>query len=197
MAAWCHFYWKDTNKGGDRFFKKLSERAFNSHLIHEISDCTWDAKEQVVTSPQSLFKISAIYEFESLDWVQNIVQTNSHSKRKHVDPTSAFNFEEDFSVGTIHSRNDALPTRKVRMDATAVIKVVDNDDSSVISSKMQDGLAAAGGDQAASGSTPPVIGLTAEATPAEATGTAPAAEGSPIPSVPGQVGSVDGRPGGE
>ncbi len=39
-ATWCHFYWKDTNKGGERFFRKLSERAFNGHLIHEISECT-------------------------------------------------------------------------------------------------------------------------------------------------------------
>jgi hypothetical protein len=47
----------------------------------------------------------------------------------------------------------------------------------------------------ASGSTPPVIGLTAKATPAGATGSAPV--GSPIPSGTGQVGSVDGGPGGE
>jgi hypothetical protein len=66
-VMWCHFYWKDTNKGGERFFRKLSERAFNGHLIHEISECTWDAKEQVVTSPRSLSKMSAVYEFESLD----------------------------------------------------------------------------------------------------------------------------------
>ena len=69
-AAWCHFYWKDTNKGGERFFRKLSERAFNGHLIHEISECTWDAKEQVVTSPRSLSEMSAVYEFESLDWLK-------------------------------------------------------------------------------------------------------------------------------
>ncbi len=25
-AMWCHFYWKDTNKSGERFFRKLSER---------------------------------------------------------------------------------------------------------------------------------------------------------------------------
>ena len=76
--------------------------------------------------------------------------------------------------------------------------VVDDDDVSVISSATQNGLAAAGGIRVASGSTPPVIGLTAEATPAGATGSVPvAAEGSPIPSGTGQVGSVDGRPGGE
>ena len=197
VAAWCHFYWKDTNKGGDRFFKKLSERAFNSHLIHEISDCTWDAKEQAVTSPRSLSEMSAVYEFESLDWVQNIVQTDLQTKRKHVDPTAAFNFEEDFSVGTIHGRNDELPPRKVGTDTTAAIEVVEDDVGSVNSSKTQDGLVAASGVRVASGSTPPVIGLTAETTPAKATGTAPAAEGSPISPVPGQGGSVEGRPGGE
>jgi hypothetical protein len=69
-AAWCRFYWKDTNKGGERFFNKLSERAFNGHVIHEINECTRDAKEQVVTSPRSLSKMSAMYEFESLDWVK-------------------------------------------------------------------------------------------------------------------------------
>jgi hypothetical protein len=99
VAAWCHFYWKDTNKGSDRFFKKLLERAFNSHLIHKISNCTWDAKEQVVMSPRSLSEMSAVYEFESLDWVQNIVQTNLHPKKKHVDPMAAFNFEEEFWSG--------------------------------------------------------------------------------------------------
>jgi len=198
VAAWCHFYWKDTNKGGDRFFKKLSERAFNGHLIHEISECTWDAKEQAVTSPRSLSEMSAVYEFESLDWVQNFVQADSHSKKKHVDPTAAFNFEDEFSVGTIHGKNEAFPNRKVGANATGAIDVTDEDEVSVISSKTQDGLAAAGGIRVASGSTPPVIGLTAEATPAGATGSAPvAAEGSPIPSGTGQVGSVDGRPGGE
>jgi hypothetical protein len=198
VAAWCHFYWKDTNKGGERFFKKLSERAFNGHLIHEISECTWDSKEQAVTSPRSLSEMSAVYEFESLDWVQNIIQADSHSKKRHVDPMAAFNFEDDFSVGTIHGRNDAIPPRKVGVGAMEVIEIINDDDVSVISSKTQDGLAAAGGIRVASGSTLSVIGLTAEATPAGATGSAPvAAEGSLIPSGIGQVGSVDGGPGGE
>jgi hypothetical protein len=67
---------------------------FNGHLIHEISECTWDAKEQVVTSPRSLSEMSAVYEFKSLDWVKNIVQTDHNLKKKHVDPTAAFNFED-------------------------------------------------------------------------------------------------------
>ena len=33
VAAWCHYYWRDTNNGGERFFKKLTDRAFNAHLI--------------------------------------------------------------------------------------------------------------------------------------------------------------------
>ena len=198
VAAWCHFYWKDTNKGGERFFKKLLERAFNGHLIHEISECTWDAKEQVVTSPRSLSKMSAVYEFESLDWVKNIVQTNQNLKKKHVDPTAAFNFEDNFSVGTIHGKNDTIPTRKVGRDTTAVIEVADDDKVRVISSKTQDGLAAAAGHRVATGSTPPVVGLTADATPAGATGTTPVAVEVPIiPSNTGPEGSVNGRPGGK
>ena len=80
-AAWCHFFWKDTNKGGERFFRKLSERVFNGHLIHKISKCTYEAKEQVVTSPRSLSKMSAVYKFKSLDWVKKIVQTNHNLKK--------------------------------------------------------------------------------------------------------------------
>jgi hypothetical protein len=108
VAAWCHYYWKDTNKGGERFFKKLAERAFNAHLNHEVSKCAWNATEQVVTSLRSVSEMSAVYEFKSLDWVKNIVKANHNSTKKHVDPTAAFNFEEDFSVGTIHGKNDAV-----------------------------------------------------------------------------------------
>jgi hypothetical protein len=197
-AAWCHFYWKDTNKGGERFFRKISERAFNGHLIHKISECTWDAKEQVVTSPRSLSEMSAVYEFESLDWLKNIVQTDRNLKKKHVDPTAAFDFEDDFSVGTIHGKNDDIHTRKVGIDTAAVIDVADDDEVSIISPKTQDGLAAAAGSRVATGSMPPVIGLTAAATPAGATGTTPVAvEGPTIPSTTGSDGSVEGRPGGE
>ena len=116
---------------------------FNGHLIHEISECTWDAKEQVVTSPRSLSKMSAVYKFKSLDWVKNIVQTDHNLKKKHVDPTAAFNFEDDFSVGTIHGKNDNIHTRKVGIDTAAVIDVAKDDEVNIISPKTQDGLAAA------------------------------------------------------
>ncbi len=109
-----------------------------------------------------------------------------------------FNFEDDFSVRTIHGKNDDIHPRKVGTDMAAVIEVADNNKVSIISSKTQDGLAAAAGSRVATGSTPPVVGLTAVTTPAGATGTTPVAvEGPTIPSNPGSIGSVDGRPGGE
>jgi hypothetical protein len=40
IAAWCHFYWRDTNSGADRFYCKLSDRAFSQVLLHKISKCT-------------------------------------------------------------------------------------------------------------------------------------------------------------
>jgi hypothetical protein len=36
IAAWCHFYWKDSNPGAKRFYRKLSDRAFSQVLLHEI-----------------------------------------------------------------------------------------------------------------------------------------------------------------
>ena len=80
----------------------------------------------------------------------------------------------------------------------AVIEVTNDDKVSTISSKTQDGLAAAAGSRVATGSTPPVAGLIANATPAGATGTTPVAvEGPTIPSNTGPDGSVHGRLGGE
>ena len=209
VATWYHYYWRDTNKGGEKFFKKLAERAFNAHLIHEISECVWDAKDQVVMSPRSVSEMSAVYEFESLDWVKNIVQADHNLKKKHVDPTAAFNFEKDFSVGTIHGKNDRVQARTISKDASEVIEVNDDNEVSLLSSKTQDGLAApvvqeqgssalAARNRVASSSTPPVIGLTTNATPAGATETVPvAAEGSSIPPSTGPDSSVDGRPVGE
>ena len=162
-----------------------------------------------MTSPKSVSEMSAVYEFESLNWVKNIVQTNHNLKKKHVDPTAAFNFEEDFSVGTIHSKNNRVQARPISKDASDVIDVNDDNEVSLLSSKTQDGLAApvvqeqsssahAAGNRVASGSTPPVIGLTTNATPARATGTVPiAAEGSSILPSTGPNGSVDGRLGGK
>ena len=160
-------------------------------------------------SPRSVSEMSAVYEFESLDWVKNIVQADHNLKKKHVDPTAAFNFEKDFSVGTIHGKNDRVQARTISKDASEVIEVNDDNEVSLLSSKTQDGLAApvvqeqgssalAARNRVASSSTPPVIGLTTNATPAGATETVPvAAEGSSIPPSTGPDSSVDGRPVGE
>ncbi len=37
IAAWCHFYWKDTNPGAEQFYRKFLDRAFNQVLLHKIS----------------------------------------------------------------------------------------------------------------------------------------------------------------
>jgi hypothetical protein len=37
ITVWCHFYWKSTNPGGERFYRKLSNQAFNQVMLHEIS----------------------------------------------------------------------------------------------------------------------------------------------------------------
>jgi hypothetical protein len=34
IAAWCHFYWKETNPGANRFYCKLLDRAFSQVLLH-------------------------------------------------------------------------------------------------------------------------------------------------------------------
>jgi hypothetical protein len=126
-----------------------------------------------------------------------------------VNPTAAFSFEEDFSVGTIHGKNNTIHVQKIGKEATEVIELTDDNNLSVLSSKTQDKLVAlvvqerrrsmlAAGTWVASDSRPPVIGLTANATPAGATGVVPvAAEGSLILSSTGTNGSVNGRPGGK
>ena len=153
--------------------------------------------------------MSAVYKFESLYWVKNIIQTDHNIKKKHVDPTVAFNFEEGFSIGTIHGKNGGVQVRKISKDVSEAIKVNYNNKVSLLSSKTQDSLTApvvqeqyrsalAAGYQVASSSMPPIIGLIADATPAGATGTVPvAAEGSSKPSSTGPDGNIDGRLGGE
>jgi hypothetical protein len=216
VAAWCHFYWKSTNPGGERFYRKLSDRAFSQVLLHEISECVWDAETMSVTLPNVQLELSTVKEFKKQDWVKNIAQADqTNLTKKHVDPSSAFPFQDDFLVGTIHGKNMAAQSNKQEKgtgakDATAVIKIIDdNNNISVLASKTQDKLLAllvqerrknkfAVGNRVASGSTPPVSSLTANATPTRANGTAPiVAEGSTIPSSTGTKGRLDGRPGGK
>jgi hypothetical protein len=109
VAAWCLNYWTKSNPGGAAFYQKLANRAFNQVLLHEVSKCTWDLASQMVTSPNAQPNIAAIAEFESQDWIQDILKTNSagqqDNKKAYVNPNITFPFQDDFSVGTIHGAN--------------------------------------------------------------------------------------------
>jgi hypothetical protein len=67
IAACCHYYWKETNPGAERFYHKLSNRAFNQVLIHEISECTWDPELKAVNSLRAQSEMAAIADFEQQD----------------------------------------------------------------------------------------------------------------------------------
>jgi hypothetical protein len=153
VAAWCINYWKDTNPGGNSFFRKLASKAFCQVLLHEVSDCTWDSVSQTVTSPHAQSEMATLAEFENQDWVQDILRatTDSTKDKAYVDPNVAFPFEDDFSVGTIHGAN-ARPNKSGTQQATGekgndegAIEILDNnddDDVSVLTTKTQDELVA-------------------------------------------------------
>ena len=76
-----------------RFYQKLSDRAFNQVMLHEISECEWDDKTRSVTSPTSRSELSVVIEFENQDWVKNLAKAdNSTPKKNFVDPNVAFPF---------------------------------------------------------------------------------------------------------
>jgi hypothetical protein len=72
IPAWCHFYWRDTNPGAEKFYCKLCDKAFNQVLRHKISACIWDSATKVITSPRAQTEMAAIAEFEQQDWVQQL-----------------------------------------------------------------------------------------------------------------------------
>jgi hypothetical protein len=67
VMPWSHYYWKTTNPGGERFYRKLLDRAFSQVLLHEISECVWSAKEMSATSPNAQLDLSAVMVFENQD----------------------------------------------------------------------------------------------------------------------------------
>jgi hypothetical protein len=208
IAAWCHFYWKSTNPGGERFYKKLSDQAFNQVMLHKINKCKWDEKTRLVTSPNLQSKLLAVIKFKSQDWVKNLAQADANPpKKQFADPNTAFPFQDNFSVGTIHGTNMKPPSKDQGAEKAKVMKNVnDNNNVSVLTMKTQDKLLAlllqerrksksAIGRWAASGTNPLVSSPTANATPVGATRTTPAAaEGSQIPPSTGNEGRVDGGP---
>jgi hypothetical protein len=133
-----------TNPGGERFYKKLFDRFFNQVMLHKINKCEWNQKTRLVTSPNLRSKLLAIIEFESQDWVKNLAQADAnHPKKQFADPYTAFLFQDDFSVGTIHGTNMKPPLRDQGAKKAKAIKIADNDnDVSVLTTKTQDELLA-------------------------------------------------------
>ncbi len=140
IAAWCHFYWKDTNPGAEKFYCKLSDRAFSQVLLHKIGNCTWDSALKAVTSPSAQSEMSAIAEFEQQDWVKLLTQDSGEQwpKKARINPNAAFPFQDNFSVRTIHGAKAKTPTQDT-VAAPAVAEIVEiqdyDDDISVLTSK--------------------------------------------------------------
>jgi hypothetical protein len=107
VAAWCINYWNDTNPGGNSFFWKLASKVFCQVLLHEVSKCTWDSATQTVTSPHAQSEMAGVAEFESQDWIQDLLQATSNpaKEKTFVNPNMAFPFQDNFLVGTIHGTN--------------------------------------------------------------------------------------------
>jgi hypothetical protein len=84
VVAWCHYYWKATNPGGERFYRKLTDRASSQVLLYEISECVWNAKEMSVTSPNAQSELSAVMESKNQDWVKNIAHADQTNVKRSM-----------------------------------------------------------------------------------------------------------------
>jgi hypothetical protein len=128
------------NLGAEKFYHKLSDRAFSQVLLHEIGNCTWDLALKAVTSPSAQSEMSAITEFEQQDWVKLLTQDSGDQRPKkvHVNPNAAFPFQDDFSVRTIHRAKAKTPTQDTAAAPAGaeIVEIEDNDDNvSVLTSK--------------------------------------------------------------
>ena len=136
-----------------------------------------------VTSPNLLSELLAVIKVKSQDWVKNLAQANANPpKKQFADPNTAFPFQDNFFVGTIHGTSIKPPLKDQGAEKAKVIEIIhDNDDVSVLTSKTQDKLLAlllqerqksksAIGHRAASGTDPLVSSPTANTSPAGATG---------------------------
>jgi hypothetical protein len=195
IAAWCHFYWKESNPGAKRFYCKLSDRAFNQVLLHEIGQCTWDSSLKAVTSPSAQSEMSAIMEFEQQDWVKLLLQDGNTQQptKAHFDPNVAFPFQDDFSIGTIQGANKkaGAPSEATAPSATECVEIQDDkDDVSILSTKTSSETQSdvVIGSRVASGSNP-IAGPTANSTQPGA-----ASEGLEDPASNGLAGRAVGGP---
>jgi hypothetical protein len=192
IAAWYHYYWKETNPGAELFYRKLSDRAFSQVLHHEISACTWDPELKAVISPRAQTEMAAIPEFEHRNWVQQLAQGSitQSTTRQHVSPDVAFPFQDNFSVGTIHGAN----TKVVTPNVNKAVEIQDNkDDLSILTTKIvgHTQTEVIVGSRVASGSNP-ISGPTANSTPPGA-----ARGGSEDPTSTRPAGRANGGPAGK
>ncbi len=81
VAAWCLNYWMESNPGGAAFYHKLANCAFSQVLLHKVHECSWDSATQTVTSPSGQSDTAAIAEFESQDWLQDILKADAPSTK--------------------------------------------------------------------------------------------------------------------
>ncbi len=192
IAAWCFFYWKETNPGVDRFYWKLSDRAFNQVLLHEIKECTWDPSLKAVTSLRAQTKMAAITDFKQQDWVKQLMQEDNPRQppNKHVHPNVAFPFQDDFLVRTIHGTT----TKATTPSTLDIVEIQDDKDNiSVLTTKTASGALSdvVVGSRVASNSNP-VSSPTANSTPPGAAG-----DGSEDPTSAGSGGRAVGGPTGK
>jgi hypothetical protein len=107
----------------------------------------------MVTSPHAQSEMAAVAEFESQNWVQDLLQATSNpaKEKTFVDPKVAFPFQDDFLVGTIHSANAGTNRSTAQQvgggksnneGAIEILDNKDNNDVSVLTSKTQDELVA-------------------------------------------------------
>ena len=115
------------NPGADRFYRKLSDRAFNQVLLHKINKCTWDPSLKAVTLRRAQTEMATIVDFKQQDWVKQLAQEKNprQTTKKHVNPNMAFPFQDNFSVRTIHGAN-AKATIPSTLD---IIEIQDNEDN--------------------------------------------------------------------
>ncbi len=202
IAAWCHFYWNEINPGAEKFYQKSSERAFNQVLRHEINECTWDSTEKVLTTSRGKSEMASIEEFEQLDWVKALTQGENNNTTKsppvRIDLNVAFNFQDNFSVGTIHGNNMSPNNigKKAASSTTDVLEIHDNDDDddvSIITTKTNNDATneASVGSRVASGSNPNVGPSKGPTQPETAHG------GSQDSATTGSADGVPGGPGGK
>jgi hypothetical protein len=103
--------------------------------------------------PHAQSEMAAVAEFESQDWVQDLLQATSNpaKEKTFVDPNVAFPFQDDFSVGTIHGTNAGTNRSTAQQagggksnneGAIEILDNEDNDDVSILTSKTQDNLVA-------------------------------------------------------